>query len=108
MAGSMRPPFAKLSNCCCSPLASPCLLAVVDSIQTQCLDKRQYGACFRAPIPRFQRDERSLRQALDHQKVLLDEISHRVKNNPQLVASMFSLQATATQNAGLHRVYRTR
>ena len=58
--------------------------------------------------PRFQRDERSLRQALDHQKVLLDEISHRVKNSLQLVASMFSLQATATQNAGLHRVYRMR
>jgi two-component sensor histidine kinase/DNA-binding response OmpR family regulator len=48
-----------------------------------------------------QRYERSLRHALEHQKVLLDEISHRVKNSLQLVASMFSLQATATQNAEL-------
>jgi GAF domain-containing protein len=46
-----------------------------------------------------QRYERSLRQALEHQKVLVNEINHRVKNSLQLVASMFSLQATATQNA---------
>ena len=48
-----------------------------------------------------QRYERSLRQALEHQKVLVNEINHRVKNSLQLVASMFSLQATATQNAEL-------
>jgi len=48
-----------------------------------------------------QRYERSLRQALEHQTVLLHEISHRVKNSLQLVASMFGLQATATQNAEL-------
>ena len=48
-----------------------------------------------------QRYERSLRQALEHQKVLVNEINHRVKNSLQLVASMFSLQATATQSAEL-------
>jgi len=48
-----------------------------------------------------QRYERSLRQAVEHQKALLHEISHRVKNSLQLVASMFGLQAAATQNVEL-------
>jgi two-component sensor histidine kinase len=48
-----------------------------------------------------QRYERSLRAALEHQKVLVNEINHRVKNSLQLVASMFSLQATATQDPAL-------
>ena len=48
-----------------------------------------------------QRYERSLRQALEHQKVLVNEINHRVKNSLQLVASMFSLQAATTKNAEL-------
>jgi two-component sensor histidine kinase len=46
-----------------------------------------------------QRYERSLRDALEHQKVLVNEINHRVKNSLQLVASMFSLQATTTKSA---------
>ena len=46
-----------------------------------------------------QRYERTLRDALEHQKVLVHEINHRVKNSLQLVASMFSLQATSSQNA---------
>jgi two-component sensor histidine kinase len=45
-----------------------------------------------------QRYERSLRDAVEHQKVLVNEINHRVKNSLQLVASMFSLQASTTQN----------
>jgi two-component sensor histidine kinase len=48
-----------------------------------------------------QRYEASLRTALEHQKVLVNEINHRVKNSLQLVASMFSLQATATQDPAL-------
>ena len=40
-----------------------------------------------------QRYERNLREALEHQKVLVSEINHRVKNSLQLVASMFNLQA---------------
>jgi two-component sensor histidine kinase len=50
-----------------------------------------------------QRHERSLQQALDHQKVLLGEISHRVKNSLQLVSSMFMLQAEATKDETLAR-----
>jgi two-component sensor histidine kinase len=48
-----------------------------------------------------QRYERGLRDALDHQKVLVGEISHRVKNSLQLVASMFTLQAAATTDQTL-------
>src|SRR5215831_11749071 len=39
-----------------------------------------------------QRRERNLRSALEHQKVLIDEINHRVKNSLQLVASLLNLQ----------------
>jgi two-component sensor histidine kinase len=45
-----------------------------------------------------QRYERTLRDAVEHQKVLVNEINHRVKNSLQLVASMFSLQASTTPN----------
>ena len=45
-----------------------------------------------------QRRERNLRSALEHQKVLIDEINHRVKNSLQLVASLLNLQATAADD----------
>ena len=48
-----------------------------------------------------QRYERDLRSALDHQRVLIDEINHRVKNSLQLVASLFSLQANASDDPKL-------
>jgi two-component sensor histidine kinase len=40
-----------------------------------------------------QRQEQALNTALEHQKVLMKEINHRVKNSLQLVASMLILQA---------------
>jgi two-component sensor histidine kinase len=40
-----------------------------------------------------QRRERDLAAALEHQKVLVKEINHRVKNSLQLVASMLNMQA---------------
>jgi two-component sensor histidine kinase len=48
-----------------------------------------------------QRYERDLRNALEQQKLLVNEINHRVKNSLQLVASMFSLQASATHDPAL-------
>jgi two-component sensor histidine kinase len=48
-----------------------------------------------------QRYERDLQAAIEHQKVLLNEINHRVKNSLQLVASMFSLQAGSTNDTAL-------
>ena len=48
-----------------------------------------------------QRYERNLRGALQHQKVLVGEINHRVKNSLQLVASLFSLQAAGASDPAL-------
>ena len=48
-----------------------------------------------------QRTERRLTAALEHQKVLLEEINHRAKNSLQLVASMLQLQAKAVGDAAL-------
>lgn len=47
-----------------------------------------------------QRHEQSLNAALEHQKVLMKEINHRVKNSLQLVASMLILQAGADPELG--------
>jgi two-component sensor histidine kinase len=48
-----------------------------------------------------QRFEREVRAALEHQKVLVSEINHRVKNSLQLVASLFMLQAKAADDPAL-------
>src|SRR5512141_526486 len=40
-----------------------------------------------------QRHERALKAALEHQRLLLKEINHRVKNSLQVVSSMLHLQA---------------
>jgi two-component sensor histidine kinase len=45
-----------------------------------------------------QRYDQRLRAAVEHQRVLITEINHRVKNSLQLVGSMFHLQATSTQD----------
>src|SRR5262245_14133310 len=51
-----------------------------------------------------QRQERSLTAALDHHRVLLKEIHHRVKNSLQLVMSMLSLTASAYPDANVRHV----
>jgi two-component sensor histidine kinase len=48
-----------------------------------------------------QRYERSLNAAIEHQKVLVKEINHRVKNSLQLIGAMFHLQAKSTDNPKL-------
>ena len=47
-----------------------------------------------------QRHERGLKAALEHQKVLVKEINHRVKNSIQLVAAMLNLQAAEDPQIG--------
>ncbi len=48
-----------------------------------------------------QRYEQNLRTALEQQKVLMQEINHRVKNSLQLVGSMFNLQARKAKDPAL-------
>jgi two-component sensor histidine kinase len=49
------------------------------------------------------RYERNLKTALDHHKVLLQEISHRVKNSLQLVSSLLGLQAQSSSDETVAR-----
>jgi two-component sensor histidine kinase len=48
-----------------------------------------------------ERHERSLRAALERQRVLLGEITHRVKNGLAIVASMLKLQASEVNDPAL-------
>ena len=45
-----------------------------------------------------QRSERGLKAALERQKLLLEEVNHRVKNSLQLVSAMLELQANTSDN----------
>jgi two-component sensor histidine kinase len=47
------------------------------------------------------RYDQQLHDALEHQKVLVDEINHRVKNSLQIVASLFRLQAATSEDPGV-------
>jgi len=46
------------------------------------------------------RQEQALRQALDDKNILLRELYHRVKNNLQLIISLFDLQVRTVQDPG--------
>jgi two-component sensor histidine kinase len=48
-----------------------------------------------------QRHERSLKLALERQKLLLSELNHRVKNSLSIVSSMLSLQANTNDDENL-------
>jgi two-component sensor histidine kinase len=48
-----------------------------------------------------QRIEGNLREALDHQRVLLKEVNHRVNNSLQIVAGMLHLHASSAQSDDL-------
>jgi two-component sensor histidine kinase len=48
-----------------------------------------------------QRHERSLKLALERQRLLLSELNHRVKNSLSIVSSMLSLQANANEDESL-------
>jgi two-component sensor histidine kinase len=48
-----------------------------------------------------QRHERSLKTALERQRLLLSELNHRVKNSLSIVSSMLALQANANEDENL-------
>jgi two-component sensor histidine kinase len=48
-----------------------------------------------------QRHERSLKMALERQRLLLSELNHRVKNSLSIVSSMLSLQANTNDDESL-------
>jgi two-component sensor histidine kinase len=49
------------------------------------------------------RKELSLQQALEHERVLVAEVHHRVKNSLALVAGLFAMQRRGNQNADVRR-----
>ncbi|MBI1356914.1 MAG: PAS domain S-box protein [Acidobacteria bacterium] len=49
--------------------------------------------------------ERTLRAALQDKEILLREVHHRVKNNLQVISSLLSLQARATQDEEVRRAF---
>lgn len=51
----------------------------------------------------LRRKELSLQQALEHERVLVSEVHHRVKNSLALVASLFTMQHRGSQNTDVRR-----
>ncbi|MFT8718730.1 sensor histidine kinase [Acetobacter sp.] len=57
---------------------------------------RQLSTAFGLATDRLALRERELGEAMEHQKELVAEIHHRVKNNLQIIGSLLSLQANRT------------
>lgn len=60
--------------------------------------ERMIGALFDATDRKRREEEREA--ALDHQKMLLKELNHRVKNNLQMISSMMRLQLSRLADPG--------
>lgn len=60
--------------------------------------ERMIGGLFDATDRKRREEEREA--ALDHQKTLLKELNHRVKNNLQMISSMMRLQLSRLADAG--------
>lgn len=63
-----------------------------------------YGMVFREQLEDRKRSEQQLRQNLREKELLLAEIHHRVKNNLQIMSSLFSLQMRFSQDPELQKI----
>lgn len=65
---------------------------------------KQYISGFMIDITERTRMDRTLRNSLREKEVLLQEIHHRVKNNMQVISSLFSIQSRHVENSECRRI----
>lgn len=65
-----------------------------------------YGLVFREQLAERDHSERQMRRSLQEKEMLLAEIHHRVKNNLQIISSLFNLQIRFTPDAATQQILR--
>lgn len=75
-------------------------------VEVRTRELSEANARLREEIEERTRAEEKLKDSLQEREVLLKEIHHRVKNNLQVVVSLFNLQMDRVDNPDLHRIIR--
>ncbi|HEY9841964.1 MAG: sensor histidine kinase [Candidatus Sericytochromatia bacterium] len=76
----------------------------MSAIQSEML--MAYGLVFREQLEERKRREQEILRSLREKEVLLEEIHHRVKNNLQIMSSLFSLQTRFTKDPEALKILR--